>query len=246
MDKYGLIGFPLGHSLSKDFFNNKFESEGIAAEYENFEIPDIKELRAVLLTNPTLKGFNVTIPYKEQIIPYLQEMTKEAKAIGAVNVVKVMRKGKKTRLKGFNSDVVGFVESIRPLLERYHEKALVLGTGGVSKAVGYGLRMLGLETLFVSRRKRAGVVTYDELTEEVVDGHKVIVNCTPVGMFPNIYDCPALPYSAVGSQHLLYDTVYNPDATMFLTKGKERGAMTKSGIEMLLLQAIKTWEFWNE
>ncbi len=149
MDKYGLIGFPLGHSFSKDYFNNKFNSEGIDAQYINFEIPNIEEIKAIILTNPELKGLNVTIPYKQQVIPYLHDITKEAKEIGAVNVIKINRKGSKVHLKGYNSDVVGFVESIRPLLERYHKNALILGTGGASKAVDYGLRSLGVHTMFV-------------------------------------------------------------------------------------------------
>ncbi len=246
MDKYGIIGFPLGHSLSKDYFNTKFKSEGINAQYINFEIPSISELKAVLLTNPELKGLNVTIPYKQQVIPLLNEITKKAKEIGAVNVIKVTRKGKKIHLKGFNSDVVGFVESIRPLLERYHKKALILGTGGASKAVEYGLRSLELQTTKVSRTKKADVLTYEELSPDLMTEYKVIVNCTPVGSFPNINDYPNIPYEALDNHSLLYDLVYNPDDTTFLAKGRQHGAITKNGLEMLLLQAIASWEFWNE
>ncbi len=246
MDIYGLIGATLGHSFSKSYFNEKFDNEHIDAKYLNFEIPNIGELKAVLDTNPDLKGLNVTIPYKQQIIPYLNEITKEAKEIGAVNVVKVTRKKDKIHLKGFNSDVVGFTESIRPLIEPCHKKALILGTGGASKAIAYGLKSLGIEYKFVSRSKKADCLIYEEITPEVVKEYKVIVNCTPVGMYPNTDSCPQLPYSAMDSRNLLYDLIYNPDETLFLSKGKEQGAITKNGLEMLLLQAFASWEFWNE
>ncbi len=246
MDKYGLIGYPLGHSFSKNYFNDKFKSEGTDAEYINFEIPNIHELKAVLLMNPELKGLNVTIPYKQQVIPFLDDITKEAKAIGAVNVIKVTRKGTKYHLKGYNSDVVGFVESIKPLLESCHKKALILGTGGASKAVEYGLKSLGIETKFVSRTKKPGQFTYGELTADTVREYKVIVNCTPVGMYPHIDESPILPYAALDNHNLLYDLIYNPDETSFLSKGRQQGATTKNGLEMLLLQAFASWEFWNE
>jgi shikimate dehydrogenase len=246
MDKYGLIGKTLGHSFSMGYFNEKFESEHINAQYLNFEIPNIGELKAVLDTNPELKGLNVTIPYKQQIIPYLNELTKEAKAIGAVNVVKITRKGNKTHLKGFNSDVVGFVQSIEPLIAPYHKKALVLGTGGASKAIAYGLKSLGLDFLFVSRTKKHGCLTYEEVTPSVVKEYNVIVNCTPLGMYPDFDTCPTLPYEALDNHNLLYDLIYNPDETLFMSKGKENGAITKNGLEMLLLQAFASWEFWNE
>lgn len=246
MDKYGLIGFPLGHSFSKNYFNEKFESEGINAEYINFEIPSISELKAVLVTNPELKGMNVTIPYKQQVIPYLNEITKEAKEIGAVNVIKVTRKGDKVYLKGYNSDVVGFTESIKPMLESCHKKALILGTGGASKAVEYGLKSLGIETKYVSRTKKNGQFTYEDITPEVVKEYNVIVNCTPLGMYPNVDECPKLPYEAMDSHNLLYDLIYNPDETTFLSRGKAHGALTKNGLEMLLLQAFVSWEFWHE
>lgn len=246
MDKYGLIGQTLGHSFSKSYFNEKFQSEHINAKYLNFEIPNIGELKAVLDTNPELRGLNVTIPYKQQIIPYLNEITKEAKEIGAVNVVKVTRKGKKMHLKGFNSDVVGFTQSLQPLIAPFHKKALILGTGGASKAVAYGLKSLGLDFLFVSRTKKPGCLTYNEVTPKVVDEYNVIVNCTPVGMYPNYDDCPDLPYETLDNHNLLYDLIYNPDETLFLAKGREQGAITKNGLEMLLLQAFASWEFWHE
>lgn len=245
MDKYGLIGYPLGHSFSVGYFNEKFSNEHINAKYINFEIPSIEDFAEVIESNPELRGLNVTIPYKEQIIPYLDSLSPEANAIGAVNVIRITRKGDKTHLKGFNSDVIGFTRSIEPLLERHHKKALILGTGGASKAVDYGLRSLGIETKFVSRTKRPGFFTYEEITPEIIKDYNIIVNCTPLGMYPNTDVCPTLPYEAMDSHNLLYDLLYNPDETLFMQKGKEHGAITKNGLEMLLLQAFASWEFWN-
>ena len=245
MDKYGLIGYPLGHSFSVGYFNEKFSNEHINAKYINFEIPSIEDFAEVIESNPELRGLNVTIPYKEQVIPYLDRLSPEANAIGAVNVIRITRKGDKTHLKGFNSDVIGFTRSIEPLLERHHKKALILGTGGASKAVDYGLRSLGIETKFVSRTKRPGFFTYEEITPEIIKDYNIIVNCTPLGMYPNTDVCPTLPYEAMDSHNLLYDLLYNPDETLFMQKGKEHGAITKNGLEMLLLQAFASWEFWN-
>lgn len=245
MDKYGLIGFPLGHSFSVSFFNEKFTNENINARYINFEIPQIDELPEILASNPELKGLNVTIPYKQKVISYLDDISPEAKSIGAVNVIRIAHKGKNPILKGFNSDVIGFTRSIEPMLEKFHKKALILGTGGASKAIEYGLNTLGLETLFVSRTKRDGCITYDEVTPELVKEYNVIVNCTPVGMYPKADSCPDLPYEAMGSHNILYDLIYNPDETLFMKKGAEHGATTKNGLEMLLLQAFASWDFWN-
>ena len=245
MDKYGLIGYPLGHSFSVGYFNEKFSNEHINAKYINFEIPSIEDFAEVIESNPELRGLNVTIPYKAQVIPYLDSLSPEANAIGAVNVIRITRKGDKTHLKGFNSDVIGFTRSIEPLLERHHKKALILGTGGASKAVDYGLRSLGIATKFVSRTKRPGFFTYEEITPEIIKDYNIIVNCTPLGMYPNTDVCPTLPYEAMDSHNLLYDLLYNPDETLFMQKGKEHGAITKNGLEMLLLQAFASWEFWN-
>ena len=245
MDKYGLIGFPLGHSFSVSFFNEKFTNENINARYINFEIPQIDELPEILASNPELKGLNVTIPYKQKVISYLDDISPEAKSIGAVNGIRITHKGKNPILKGFNSDVIGFTRSIEPMLEKFHKKALILGTGGASKAIEYGLNTLGLETLFVSRTKRDGCITYDEVTPELVKEYNVIVNCTPVGMYPKADSCPDLPYEAMGSHNILYDLIYNPDETLFMKKGAEHGATTKNGLEMLLLQAFASWDFWN-
>ena len=245
MDKYGLIGYPLGHSFSIGYHNQRFADEGINAKYLNFEIPSIDDLPAVLSQNPELKGLNVTIPYKEKVIPFLDHVSPEARAIGAVNVIRVEHQGKKITLKGYNSDVIGFTQSIEPLLENYHKKALVLGTGGASKAISYGLKSLGLETVYVSRYERPGTIQYGSITPEVVQEYNVIINCTPLGMFPKTEECPSLPYEAMNERNILYDLIYNPDETLFMRKGAQQGATVKNGLEMLLLQAFASWEFWN-
>lgn len=248
MDKYGLIGFPLKHSFSMNFFNEKFESEKIDAEYINYEIPSIKDFMEVIEENPNLKGLNVTIPYKEKVISYLNEMDKDAAAIGAVNVIKITySKRGKAHLKGYNSDVIGFTRSIQPLLNTQHAKALILGTGGASKAVFHGLKQLGIETTFVSRTKQnKQTITYKELTPKLMAENKIIVNATPVGMYPNVNECPKILYEDLTKNHLLYDLLYNPDQTLFLRKGAEKGCTTKNGLEMLLLQAFSAWEIWQK
>ncbi len=246
MKKFGLLGFPLGHSFSSKFFNEKFQNEHIDAQYINFELPSIEQLPAMLAANPELCGFNVTIPYKEKIISFLDDMSNEAKAIGAVNVVKVVQHGNRPHLKGFNSDVIGFSESIEPLLAEHHRKALVLGTGGASKAVLYALHKLGVETQLVSRIRRSGVICYSDITTQMLaEEFKVVVNCTPVGMYPHTDECPPLPYEAMNERTLLYDLVYNPGETLFMKQGAEHGAVVKNGLEMLLLQAHASWDFWN-
>lgn len=247
MDKYGLIGYPLGHSFSISYFNQKFQDENIDAVYENYEIPSIDELPEVLSSNPELKGINVTIPYKEKVLPFLDSISPEARAIGAVNVIRVSHKGNKTLLKGYNSDVIGFTKSIEPMLDKkLHRKALILGTGGASKAIDYGLRNLGLETVFVSRYERPGTIQYKNITPEVVKEYNVIINCTPLGMYPKTEVCPELPYEAMDNHTILYDLIYNPDETLFMKRGAEYGANVKNGLEMLLLQAFSSWEFWHE
>ena len=221
MDKYGLIGYPLGHSFSVTYFNEKFQSENIDAEYVNFEIPSIEDFPEVVDENLNLCGLNVTIPYKEQVIPYLDELDPDTAKIGV----------------GYNSDIIGFTQSIEPLLQPHHRKALLLGTGGASKAVYHGLANLGIESTYVSRSKRDGeTLTYADLTPEVMAEHTVIVNCTPVGMYPKVDLTP---------QHLLYDLLYNPDETLFMKKGRAQGATVKNGLEMLLLQAFAAWEIWQ-
>ena len=247
MEKYGLIGFPLGHSFSISYFNQKFSDEGIDARYENFEIPSIDQLQEIIDSNPELKGLNVTIPYKEKVIEFLDSVTPEAQAIGAVNVIKVKHEGKSIKLKGYNSDVIGFTQSIEPMLDKKrHKKALILGTGGASKAVNYGLKSLGLETVYVSRYERPGTIQYNKITPEVVKEYNVIVNCTPLGMYPKTEECPELPYEAMDQHTILYDLIYNPNETLFMKRGAQYGAQTKNGLEMLLLQAFASWEFWHD
>ena len=278
MTTYGLIGYPLGHSFSRKFFTEKFEKEGIDAQYLNFEIPSIEEFPEIIKNNPELRGLNVTIPYKQQVMQYLDDISEEAKAIGAVNVVRIerpspqptpimgretmrnagnkpdglpmkgdMSEGLRGSLIGYNSDVIGFVESIKPLLKPHHKKALILGTGGASKAIRYGLeKKLGMKALFVSRSAREGIITYEEVTAEVLKEYEVIVNCSPVGMYPHVDECPALPYEAMNENNLLYDLVYNPLETLFMKKGAEQGATVKNGLEMLHLQAIASWKFWEK
>ena len=247
MDIYGLIGYPLGHSFSAGYFNEKFVAEGIDAKYVNFEIPSIKEFKEVVENTRNLKGLNVTIPYKEQVIPLLDDLDNDtAKRIGAVNVIKIIRNGKKTKLVGYNSDIVGFTQSIEPFVEDHHQQALILGTGGASKAIYYGLQDLGIESKFVSRTKKAdNIIAYQDLTPEVMASHHIIVNCTPLGMYPKINECPDIPYDLLTPQHLLYDLLYNPDETLFMKKGKQKGAVVKNGLEMLLLQAFAAWEIWK-
>lgn len=242
---YGLIGYPLGHSFSQDFFNQKFESENIDAQYINFEIADIDEFHNVVRNNPSLAGLNVTIPYKQQVIDMLDEMDAEAQEIGAVNVIKFIRRNGKLTLKGYNSDIVGFRDSIAPMLEDDHRKALVLGTGGASRAVCYALKSLGIESQLVSRSRRPGILSYEDLTPEIIDTHKVIVNTTPLGMYPHVDECPDIPYNLLTDRHLCYDLLYNPDVTMFMKRSADAGATVKNGLEMLLLQAFAAWNIWN-
>lgn len=248
MDKYGLIGYPLKHSFSIGYFNEKFQSENIDAEYVNFEIPRIEDFMEVIEENPNLRGLNVTIPYKEQVIPYLDELDKDTAKIGAVNVIKIIPQAKgKVKLVGYNSDIIGLTRSIEPLLLPHHTKALILGTGGASKAVFHGLSNLGIQSTFVSRtKKRNDILTYGELTPEIMQEHTVIVNTTPLGMYPKVDFCPDIPYDQLTSKHLLYDLLYNPSETLFMKKGIEQGATVKNGLEMLLLQAFVSWEIWNK
>lgn len=246
MQKYGLLGYPLGHSFSRNYFNQKFKAEKIDAEYVNFEIPNIKEIKTVLKENPDLNGLNVTIPYKEQVIPYLDDLDEDARLIGAVNVIKFTKGRFGRKLKGYNSDIIGFKQSIEPLLKESHRKALILGTGGASKAVFHGLKQLGVGATWVSRKPKEFCITYEEITPKMMEQYTIIVNSTPLGMFPNINFCPDIPYDSLTPAHLLYDLLYNPDETLFMKKGKEKGAVVKNGLEMLLLQAFAAYEIWQK
>lgn len=246
MKKYGLIGYPLKHSFSYKFFGEKFKNEKIDAEYINYELEDINTFPSLIAENSSLSGLNVTIPYKERIIQFLDDMDDTARAIGAVNVIKIIRSEGKIILKGYNSDFIGFQNSIQLMIDpSIHRKALILGTGGASKAVEYGLRTLGLDTKYVSRRSSDGILNYTDLTPEILSEYKVIVNASPVGTFPNVDECPNIPYEYLGESHLLYDLVYNPPITKFLELGTTRGAKVKNGSEMLQLQAIAAWNIWN-
>lgn len=247
MKKYGLIGYPLTHSFSKRYFTDKFQKEKIDSSYENFEIDSITKFPAVLESNPGVIGFNVTIPYKEQIISYLNELDEASKKIGAVNTIKVTRNESALVLKGFNTDTFGFKKSIQPLLKREHKNALILGTGGASKAVKYVFDELGITHLSVTRRPPgAREINYADLNEKIMGNYLVIVNTTPLGTYPNTDSFPDLPYEFVGEKHLFFDLVYNPEVTQFLAKGAQQGASIKNGYDMLLGQAIKSYEIWNK
>lgn len=249
MDTYGLIGFPLKHSFSAKFFAEKFLREGIDAEYLNFEIEDIHEIRRVILFHQHLKGLNVTIPYKEKVLPFLHDISSEAEKIGAVNAIKVDRKPGDMyfyQLTGYNTDYIGFRDSLSPLLNpAVHRKALILGTGGASKAVAQALQDLNIDWQYVSRTPQGNRLTYDMLTPEIMSTHQLIVNASPVGTFPHSDVCPDIPYQLLTANHLLYDLVYNPEETLFLKKGKAQGTVTKNGREMLEIQAAAAWEIWN-
>ncbi len=237
--QYGLIGYPLSHSFSPAYFNNKFASEKIDARYDAYAIPIIDELATLLKEHPLLKGLNVTIPYKEQVVPLLHDIDTAARDIGAVNCIDI-RDG---RLIGYNTDYIGFVESLRPLLQAQHTHALVLGTGGAAKAVIYALKQLGIEYKIVSRT--GGDMQYADVDEQVLKQYKLIINTTPLGMYPEIDKAPDIPYQYLGEEHLLYDLVYNPEETLFLQKGRQQGATIKNGYEMLILQAEAAWQIWN-
>ena len=245
MKQFGLIGLPLGHSFSKKFFSTKFETENIDAQYDLYELQNVSELLA-LKEKSQLCGLNVTIPYKQQVIPLLDELDETAAEIGAVNVIKFIRKDGGLRLKGYNSDAIGFENSISPLLKGCHKKALILGTGGASKAIDYTLRKLGIITTFVSRTAKDGALTYGQLTKDVMADYLVIVNASPVGTFPHVDKCPDIPYQFLGSDHLLFDAVYNPPLTLFLRKGQEQGAQVLNGEGMLIGQAQAAWKIWEE
>ncbi len=242
--RYGLIGHPLGHSFSAKYFAEKFSREGIPATYDNYDIEDISLLTSLIERQPMLKGLNVTIPYKEKVIPLLTSLTPEAQEIGAVNTISIER-GEEITLTGHNTDCTGFRKSLQPLLRPHHTQALILGTGGASKAVEYVLRQLNIKAVKVSRTPREGQLSYEDITPEVMEQHLLIVNCTPLGTWPNVHTCPPLPYQAITPRHLLFDLVYNPEETTFLSRGKAQGATICNGLQMLHGQAIAAWEFWN-
>ncbi len=247
MDLYGLIGYPLGHSFSARFFEEKFRREGIDASYRNFELEEIGELMELLAEYPELRGFNVTIPYKQQIIPYLTTLSPQAQAIGAVNTVCVRHDadGNVVSLEGNNTDAPAFARTLAPLLPLNAISALILGTGGASKAVSAALDALGISYKFVSRTPSEGQLAYKDITEEVMLTYKLIVNTTPLGMSPKVDACPPIPYSLLTPEHICYDLVYNPEQTLFMSRAAEKGATVKNGLDMLHLQAILAWKIWQ-
>ena len=248
MKLFGLIGYPLSHSFSAGYFAKKFEKENITdCEYKNFPLENIMLFKQLLSENANLHGLNVTIPYKEQVIPYLTSIDPVAEAIGAVNVIKFSKNSHEVKLTGYNSDVYGFSSSIQPYIKEYHKYALVLGSGGASKAVIYALKTMGMDVLTVSRNPQgAEQISYSNLDNAQMQRSLVIVNTTPLGMYPKTDACPDIPYQMLTNKHILFDAVYNPAETLFLQKGKAHGAFTMNGLEMLHLQAEKAWVIWNE
>jgi len=245
MRTFGLIGYPLTHSFSKQYFTDKFKNEGIDAQYLNFELEDIINFPTIL-QNQDVEGFNVTIPHKEDIFQYLHEVDEEAQKIGAVNTIKVIEGQWEPRLIGYNTDAFGFQQMLKPFLKSHHQTALILGTGGASKAVKYVLDKYGIHTRFVSRNPSSeNDLSWKHINKQVIDQHQLIVNTTPLGMYPNLEDHPNLPYFAMGDQHLLVDLIYNPEETAFMRHGRSNGATALNGLTMLHQQAEKAWEIWN-
>jgi shikimate dehydrogenase len=243
MRQFGLIGYPLTHSFSKKFFEEKFEKENLAdCRYDTFSIPSIDELPNVLKNNPDLRGLNVTIPYKEDVVSYLQEKTTLVKKIKACNCIKITN----GKLTGYNTDAPAFEQSLKEKLQPHHTKALILGTGGAAKAVEYSLRQLNITYKYVSRKPSAKSFSYEQLTDAVMQEYTLIINTTPLGMHPNIVEAPQIPYHALTSKHYLFDLIYNPPKTLFLQKGEQQGAAIKNGLEMLVLQAEESWRIWND
>jgi shikimate dehydrogenase len=241
---YGLIGYPIQQSFSPGYFNEKFRREGIDAAYQSFPLKDIAELPALLQSQPGLRGLNVTIPYKTAVIPFLDELSADAQDMNAVNCITILRNDK---LKGYNTDWSSFLISLQPLLKGEYQKALVLGSGGAAKAVTYALRQLGIKYNVVSRgTDYSPFLSYSAVTPDFIKEHQLLINTTPLGMHPDTDRAPELPYDALTSEHLLYDLIYNPEETLFLKKGRERGAATKNGLEMLHLQAEASWKIWSE
>lgn len=267
MRTFGLIGYPLSHSFSQKYFTEKFKKENLSdCEFKNFSLEDINDFPALLKNNPGLYGLSVTIPHKQTVLPYLHELDTSAKEIGAINCIRLSpvpiatgtplpvlggeRETKEVRCIGYNTDVIGFAQSLKPLLKAHHTNALILGTGGASKAVAFVLKKMEIEFSFVSRKQKKAssikCINYQRLNKELISAHPVIINTTPLGTFPNIHDYPNIPYEHLSSGHLLYDLTYNPEESAFLKKGKAHGAQIKNGLEMLHLQAEKAWEIWNE
>lgn len=250
MRRFGLIGYPLSHSFSGNYFTDKFQRENISgAVYELFPLEEIEKFPEFISSRSDLSGLNVTIPYKEKIIPFLDELDETAKAVGAVNTLQFKIQNSRFKIVGHNTDIHGFRQSLKPFLTSAHERALILGTGGASKAVEYVLKQIGVECIFVSRTKKIipgkTVLAYSDLNEYVMKACKLIVNCSPVGTFPDVNEAPQIPYEFITPEHFLYDLIYNPAETEFLKRGKAKGAQTMNGLDMLKIQAEKAWEIWS-
>ena len=242
MKRYGLIGYPLTHSLSEQYFTQKFIQEGIKdCVYERFSMPSIDDLHEILNSHLDLRGFNITIPYKKEVLAFLTERSKAVEEVGACNCVKI----ESGKLIGYNTDVIGFENSLIPFLKPIHNRALVLGTGGAALAIVYVLQKLGIEFSYVSRTATIGQFSYNDLDASVMASHTLIINTTPLGMFPNIEDCPAIPYHLLTPEHHLFDLTYNPAASTFLTKGKQMGTTIQNGQQMFVEQAEQSWRIWN-
>ena len=240
---FGLLGYPLSHSFSPDYFKTKFEEEGINdAEYSLFENPDLLGFLDQIPELNNLVGFNITIPFKQAVLPFLDSISNEASYVGAVNTVKL----KNRKLLGYNTDVYGFKQSLLPLLNHYHQKALIFGSGGASKAVNYVLKELNIQTVIVSRYSQRGHVTYNQLNENFIKNYNILINTTPLGMYPKLNSTVDIPYQFISTNHLCYDLIYNPAQSLFLQKAADQGATIKNGMEMLELQAERSWEIWNE
>jgi shikimate dehydrogenase len=244
LKQYGLIGFPLSHSFSKEYFSKKFLAENILnVQYENYPFSSVDNFPAFISDHPALLGLNVTIPFKESIIRFLSDIDQDALQIGAVNCIRI----RDHQLTGYNTDFKAFTRSLLPDLQPAHRKALILGTGGASKAIAFSLRKLGIEFLFVSRRKQFKmIISYDDITEALIHEYTLIINTTPVGMFPDISSAPDIPYQFLSARHFLFDLIYNPDKTVFLKRGSQKGTQCKNGREMLIFQAEESWKIWNQ
>ncbi|MBC8342526.1 MAG: shikimate dehydrogenase [Bacteroidetes bacterium] len=245
MKQYGLIGFPLSHSFSKKYFEKKFSTLGLKDHsFINFELRELDELNDLVTNHPHLLGLSITIPYKERVLSFLDETDPLVIEIGAANAIKIIRSKKQILLKGYNTDALGFEGSILPLLKSNHYKALILGSGGASKAIAYALRKMGIEYKIISRRN--GDLLYKQLDKKILLEHQLIVNTTPLGMFPGIDECPPIPYTNISKDHIAYDLTYNPEKSLFLKNSEDQGAMIINGLSMLKNQADRTWDIWNK
>ncbi|GGZ91063.1 shikimate dehydrogenase family protein [Algibacter mikhailovii] len=244
MNKLGLLGKNISYSFSRSYFKKKFEDEQIEnTSYENFDIENIDLFPSIIENTEDLKGLNVTIPYKQQVMPFLDKINKKAKAIGAVNTIRITKKGK---LIGYNTDCYGFKNSIKPAIQKHHKKALILGTGGASKAIAFSLEEMGISYNYVSRQLSEGIkFSYDTLTEDALKDYQIVINCTPLGTFPDVDSAPNIPYKGLNENYILFDLIYNPEETKFLKQGREKGATTLNGLNMLRLQAEKAWSIWD-